>query len=163
MCNHSEKKQTFWTYNEELEGFVLESIIDIKAGVEIVDSYGKKYNSKFLLNYGFLIENNDLSEVVRVGITQIVPIPYEMVKDRASKKKVWERLFGNRILLRLTSNNHQSSFSVLMSIMRFIICTEQELSEIQRAHLITLSEGVQPPLVDFYNIDLERRCIAELC
>lgn len=30
-------------------------MIDIKAGAEIVDSYGKKYNSKFLLNYGFVV------------------------------------------------------------------------------------------------------------
>lgn len=43
-----------------MEGFVLESVTDIKAGVEIVDSYGKKFNSKFFLNYGFVIEGNDL-------------------------------------------------------------------------------------------------------
>ena len=71
MCNHSERKQTFWTYNEELEGFVLESIIDIKAGLEIVDSYGKKYNSKFLLNYGFVIQDNDLSEVVNLALFRL--------------------------------------------------------------------------------------------
>lgn len=85
-----------------------------------------------------------------------------MIVDRASKTKVWEKLFGNRILLRVTNSNHQS-FSVLMSVVRFIICTEQELEEIQRAHLITFSEGIRPPLVDFLNIDLEKRCITELC
>jgi len=29
----------------------------------VYDSYGKKCNSRFLLNYGFIVENNDADEV----------------------------------------------------------------------------------------------------
>ena len=31
---------------------------------EIFDSYGKKCNSRFLLNYGFVVDSNDANEVV---------------------------------------------------------------------------------------------------
>lgn len=30
--------------------------------MNIMDSYGKKCNSRFLLNYGFIVENNDANE-----------------------------------------------------------------------------------------------------
>jgi histone-lysine N-methyltransferase SETD3 len=29
----------------------------------VFDSYGKKCNSRFLLNYGFIVEENDANEV----------------------------------------------------------------------------------------------------
>ena len=38
--------------------FTITSIEDLKAGQQVYDSYGKKCNSRFLLNYGFAVENN---------------------------------------------------------------------------------------------------------
>jgi len=29
----------------------------------VFDSYGRKCNSRFLLNYGFIVEDNDMNEV----------------------------------------------------------------------------------------------------
>lgn len=43
-------------------GFIIESIDDIPRGAEVMDSYGKKCNSRFLLNYGFIVRNNDANE-----------------------------------------------------------------------------------------------------
>ena len=36
---------------------------DIKRGEQVYDSYGKKCNSRFFLNYGFINLNNDANEV----------------------------------------------------------------------------------------------------
>ncbi len=35
---------------------------DIKRGEQVYDSYGKKCNHRFFLNYGFINLNNDANE-----------------------------------------------------------------------------------------------------
>ena len=66
MLNHGVMKQTVWSYSNAREGFVIESLENIPKGIQIYDSYGRKSNSRFLLNYGFVIENNESDEIVGV-------------------------------------------------------------------------------------------------
>lgn len=48
---------------------MIDSLAAIKRGEQIYDSYGKKCNSRFLLNYGFINLNNDANEYpYRVGL-----------------------------------------------------------------------------------------------
>eukprot|EP00351_Strombidinopsis_sp_SopsisLIS2011_P002753 CAMPEP_0116877456 /NCGR_PEP_ID=MMETSP0463-20121206/9242_1 /TAXON_ID=181622 /ORGANISM="Strombidinopsis sp, Strain SopsisLIS2011" /LENGTH=217 /DNA_ID=CAMNT_0004524767 /DNA_START=987 /DNA_END=1640 /DNA_ORIENTATION=+ len=63
MLNHKRPRQTSWQYVDEQEGFVIEAIEDIARGEQVYDSYGRKCNSRFLLNYGFHNPNNDANEV----------------------------------------------------------------------------------------------------
>ena len=63
MLNHKRPKQTSWTYSDEKGGFVIEALKDIERNEQVYDSYGKKCNSRFFLNYGFIVENNDGNEV----------------------------------------------------------------------------------------------------
>ena len=58
MLNHRLPKQTAWNYVESMNGFLIESLEDIEIGQEVFDSYGRKCNSRFLLNYGFVIPSN---------------------------------------------------------------------------------------------------------
>lgn len=62
MLNHRRPRQTSWTYDDGQQGFVIEALEDIKRGEQIFDSYGKKCNTRFLLNYGFINLNNDGNE-----------------------------------------------------------------------------------------------------
>ena len=62
MLNHKRPRQTSWTYTDDREGFIIEALEDIKRGDQIYDSYGKKCNTRFLLNYGFINLNNDANE-----------------------------------------------------------------------------------------------------
>jgi hypothetical protein len=64
MLNHRLPKQTTWNYLDGKEGFVIESLQDIDQGVEVFDSYGKKCNSRYLLNYGFVVDDNPDNQVV---------------------------------------------------------------------------------------------------
>lgn len=64
MLNHKLPKETSWNYIQAEQGFAIESIVDLPAGVEICDSYGKKCNSRYLLNYGFLLEDNPENQIV---------------------------------------------------------------------------------------------------
>ena len=62
MLNHKRPRQTAWTYTDDREGFIIEALEDIKRGEQIYDSYGKKCNTRFLLNYGFINLDNDANE-----------------------------------------------------------------------------------------------------
>ena len=62
MLNHKRPRQTAWWYCDERKGFVIEALDDIKRGEQVYDSYGKKCNTRFLLNYGFINPNNDGDE-----------------------------------------------------------------------------------------------------
>jgi histone-lysine N-methyltransferase SETD3 len=63
MLNHRRPKQTAWSYSDERKGFIIESLEDVERGGHVYDSYGKKCNSRFLLNYGFIVLDNDGNEV----------------------------------------------------------------------------------------------------
>lgn len=58
MLNHYRPRETRWTFDQSLHSFTITTIKELKAGQQIYDSYGKKCNSRFLLNYGFAVENN---------------------------------------------------------------------------------------------------------
>ena len=64
---------------------------DIKRGDEVYDSYGKKCNSRFLLNYGFINLNNDANEFpfkIYYNLEDpLVNVKKEMINDLADFKK----------------------------------------------------------------------------
>jgi len=50
---------------------VIEACEDIVRGDQIYDSYGKKCNTRFLLNYGFINLNNDGNEFpFKIGLDE---------------------------------------------------------------------------------------------
>lgn len=63
MLNHKRPRETSWYYSDEKKGFVIETCEDLPRGAPIHDSYGKKCNSRFFLNYGFINMNNDANEI----------------------------------------------------------------------------------------------------
>ena len=62
MLNHKRPRQTSWSYTDDRAGFIIEACEDIKRGDQVFDSYGKKCNTRFLLNYGFINLDNDANE-----------------------------------------------------------------------------------------------------
>jgi len=58
MLNHYRPRETKWTFDEEQQAFTITTLQHIAAGSEVLDSYGQKCNHRFLLNYGFAVEDN---------------------------------------------------------------------------------------------------------
>jgi hypothetical protein len=58
MLNHQRPRQTRWLFDSAQRAFRIISLVPIAAGQQIFDSYGKKCNSRFLLNYGFTVDHN---------------------------------------------------------------------------------------------------------
>lgn len=42
---------------------MIQALEDIARGEQVYDSYGRKCNSRFFLNYGFINKDNDANEV----------------------------------------------------------------------------------------------------
>ena len=59
MLNHHRIGQVEWYYDNKAQQFHIEATSDIKKGDEIFDFYGRKSSSRFWLNYGFMVKNNE--------------------------------------------------------------------------------------------------------
>jgi len=58
MLNHHRPRETKWTYDDDLGAFTITTLQRISRGSQVFDSYGQKCNHRFLLNYGFAVEDN---------------------------------------------------------------------------------------------------------
>lgn len=58
MLNHYRPRETKWQFENAANAFTITSLERLSAGHQVFDSYGKKCNSRFLLNYGFAVEVN---------------------------------------------------------------------------------------------------------
>ena len=115
LLNHKRPRQTQWYYDDNLESFVIQAIDNIKEGDEIFDSYGKKTNARFLLNYGFCLEDNDTSEyLLTVEFNDIYPL-YNLKKNFFQNKSDFTRCFN------LSNNFYESQIIELLSFLRFIL------------------------------------------
>lgn len=113
MLNHKRPRQTSWTYTDDKRGFIIEAIEDIKRGEQVYDSYGKKCNSRFFLNYGFINLNNDANEVpLKVYYNKddaMKQVKQDMIQDHAEFKK-----------FRVVDNFEERVMSELFSWVRFV-------------------------------------------
>lgn len=113
MLNHKRPKQTTWTYTDEKQGFVIEAIHDIPRNEEVFDSYGKKCNSRFFLNYGFIVWNNDANEVpIEVYYypeDKYLKYKKDMINDNSDYKK-----------FRVSSNLRDNTMIEFFSWLRFV-------------------------------------------
>lgn len=64
LLDHARRPETTWAFDDSLDAFVVTAVHDLAAGAEVHDSYGRKSNARFLVNYGFCLERNDSDEAV---------------------------------------------------------------------------------------------------
>ena len=113
LLNHKRPRQTQWYYDDKINSFVIQATEDIMIGEEIYDSYGKKTNSRFLLNYGFALENNDSAEyALSVIFNDCYPL-YEAKKQILKNSKKLVKIFY------LNINLYESQIIELLSFLRF--------------------------------------------
>lgn len=58
MLNHKRPRDSSWAFDDARQAFVIQSLVPFAARDEVCDSYGRKCNSRFLINYGFCLEGN---------------------------------------------------------------------------------------------------------
>jgi len=63
MLNHKRPRETKWTFDDSRHGFIITSLKTIARGEQVFDSYGRKCNSRFFVNYGFSLDDNSDNRV----------------------------------------------------------------------------------------------------
>jgi len=91
MINHRRPRETRWTFNQMKRGFIITALQDFTEGQQIFDSYGRKCNSRFFVNYGFSLEENpDNEAVIRVSMNSTkhgnFVIDFQLPMNVADKK-----------------------------------------------------------------------------
>ena len=115
LLNHKRPRQTQWYFDNILQSFVIQALEDIEQGNEIFDSYGKKTNARFLLNYGFALEDNDTNEV---SLTVVFNDTFPMFKI---KKNFFQNEYEFIKTFILNDNIYESQLFELLSFLRFIL------------------------------------------
>ena len=60
MLNHKNPMEARWSFNNKLNGYVMEAVQNIPFGAPIHDSYGLgRETSTLFMNYGFVLHPND--------------------------------------------------------------------------------------------------------
>ena len=113
MLNHKRPRQTSWTYSDERQGFIIEALEDIKRGEQVYDSYGKKCNTRFLLNYGFINLDNDANEF---------PLTVVMDENDPFAQQKGELIGGQLVhkTFRVQVNFEEPIMSRFLSFLRFV-------------------------------------------
>ena len=144
LLNHKRPRQTQWYYDDNLESFVIQATENIKEGSEIFDSYGKKTNARFLLNYGFCLDDNDTSEYsLTVVFNDTYPL-FDLKKNFFQNEYEFVRTFN------LNNNFYESQIIELLSFLRFILF-EGDINDLYNA--INSSENIyneDAPLTFYY-------------
>lgn len=128
MLNHKRPKQTNWSYSDEKQGFVIESNENIAKGEPVYDSYGRKCNSRFLLNYGFIVEGNDANEVA-VKVAFFEEDPFLKVKESLMNQKIHSKSF--RVCMNLEENAVRDFFGFV----RFVVLDSEKLLNVLKVFL----------------------------
>lgn len=130
MLNHFRPRETKWTFDNTRRAFTITALQTIPLGAQIYDSYGQKCNHRFLLNYGFAIENNCEPDGF---CPNEVAIFVRLAPDDPSaprKQLLWIRdgNMGAKCIRVSASDN--DNFRACLSLLRVVTANEEELERI---------------------------------
>ena len=149
LLNHRRPRQTQWFYDDDKDAFIVQAIENINKGSEIFDSYGKKTNARFLLNYGFSIENNETSEYIltissiEIGNMRRCDWPMIELKKQFFKNEDFYKSFN------LNINFQESQILELINFLRFLIF-DGDINYLQKA-LLSAKSTLNPDMsINYY-------------
>ena len=136
MLNHRRPRQTHWNFDDNSNAFVIKAISKVEKGMEVFDSYGIKCNSRFLLNYGFTVENNEDNEFkIILCLNENSPHFKEKVEFLGSKN----------IKKKLVLVSDSSNLKVLQffAFLRFILYKKSNFKDVNMAKPVSISNEVE--------------------
>ena len=68
LLNHDKDPDVTWGFNQKSRSFKMISNRYLKKGKAITDTYGSKSNMKYLLFYGFTLENNYKKDILYINL-----------------------------------------------------------------------------------------------
>ena len=133
MLNHYRPRETSWTFDDSQQSFTMTSLAPIAIGQQVMDSYGKKCNSKFLLHYGFAIETNREED----GRCQNEIFVEFKMPDKETDPHHNQRLqlAGPTLSIRCMMTFDEKRTQEAFSYCRLAVANQEELADIQVSHL----------------------------
>ncbi|KAF0700994.1 Aste57867_8440 [Aphanomyces stellatus] len=156
MLNHFRPRETSWTFDDQAQGFTITALHAIGQGAQVYDSYGKKCNHRFLLNYGFAVANN-VEEDGRNPNEVWMPLNFlqnEPAELTALKRRYLQDSGVYSMDSRFSTCHSDSNTREGLSFLRLIVATDAEFEIMSRrspAH-------AAPPI----SLDNERRAIQHI-
>ena len=135
MLNHKRPRQTHWNFDDACNSFVIKGAANVKKGEEVFDSYGIKCNSRFLLNYGFTVENNEDNEFKIILILN-ESSPYFKEKMAYLGGKNITKKFS------LVLNQGDKKNLQFFSFLRFILYNKPNFKDIDTSKPISLQNEI---------------------
>jgi histone-lysine N-methyltransferase SETD3 len=115
MINHKRPKQSLWSFDDDQDAFKIEAFGDCcLKNTELFDSYGKKCNSRFLLNYGFIEDDNDANQYEFSFQFDSTVVLHDQ------KVKIFPRLINYSTLFKISRDFGSIRFFQFMNFLRFI-------------------------------------------
>jgi histone-lysine N-methyltransferase SETD3 len=120
MLNHKRPPETYWTFDDDLNAFTITATKDFKAGEQVYDSYGRKCNTEFFMNYGFVAADNQYNECQMVLRMPNDPLYHDKLRllGRDNRKLQFPRDYDN------------DSAQEAISFLRLAVATEAELHKL---------------------------------
>ena len=135
MLNHKRPRQTHWNFDDASNSFVIRGVSNVKKGQEVFDSYGIKCNSRFLLNYGFTVENNEDNEFkIILMLNESSPLFKEKMIFLGGKN--YTKKFS------LVINNAESKITPFFAFLRFIIYSKSNFKDVNTSKPISVENEI---------------------
>ena len=135
MLNHKRPRQTHWNFDDESNSFIIRGVSNVKKGQEVFDSYGIKCNSRFLLNYGFTVENNEDNEFkIILILNESSPLFKEKMIFLGGKN--YTKKFS------LVINNAESKITPFFSFLRFILYSKSNFKDVNSSKPISVENEI---------------------
>ena len=135
MLNHKRPRQTHWNFDDSSNSFIIKGLTNVKKGDEVFDSYGIKCNSRFLLNYGFTVENNEDNEF-KIIIILNESFPYYKEKINCLGVKNCNKKFS------LMYNLLDQKVLQFFSFLRFCLYNKPNFKEIDTNKPISIQNEI---------------------
>ena len=132
MLNHYRPRETKWTFEDDKQAFTITTLQSIPAGAQVYDSYGQKCNHRFLLNYGFAVEDNrELDGFCPNEVPLELRVPHD---DELREKRLefWmrgESSHDSTKRVRVCVSNNENT-RLLFSLLRTLACSKEELAAV---------------------------------
>jgi len=132
MLNHKRPNETSWTFDDSRNGFTITTTKRLLKNSQIFDSYGRKCNSRFFVNYGFALDFNEDNQVA---------LFFDLPKDDPAAQIKQKLLGGNRTRRFQIAFEHKER------------CTKKCLSWLRIAHATIEELPISAKAQDLQKID----------
>jgi histone-lysine N-methyltransferase SETD3 len=125
MLNHKNPHETAWNFDDAKGCFTITTTKRLLKGSQIFDSYGRKCNSRYFVNYGFsLTENEDNQVAMFFGL-----LPAEMDPLRSIKA----RILGERDRrFQIPFDHCEEITTKCMSYLRVVHADQEDLEKLRK-------------------------------